>query len=107
MFSHLPKLLTYFFLKKKISLFLDSKTNPKAISEAMVHLDSFLQSIHSDMALSLRITSSRVVKRIVKRGLVRFLETYKSFYQEISSNEHVYFILKFIIHIFHSIQRIY
>ena len=51
----------------------------------MSHLDTFLASSTSDLVQSLsRLTSSKVIQRVCKRGLVRFLETYRKFHEDIS-----------------------
>jgi hypothetical protein len=57
----------------------------------MSHLDTFLASMTSDVALTLsRITSSKVIQRVCKRGFKRFLETYRKLYEDIQDPNNGY-----------------
>ena len=48
------------------------------VMRSMCFLDYFLSSISSDISLQLsRITSAKLLKTVMKRGFVRFLEVYK------------------------------
>ncbi len=72
------------YLTSQAILAKDMKTHPGMVREAMSHLDTFLASSTSDLVQSLsRLTSSKVIQRVCKRGLVRFLETYRKLYEDI------------------------
>lgn len=91
--SGLASLVQHFEYNKKAKIHLasDSKTNIEIVKEAIQHLDSFLSSMTTDIATSLqRVTSAKTVKRVCKRGLVRFLETYKKLYDEIKDPNNGY-----------------
>lgn len=48
------------------------------VVRSMEFLDNFLSSISSEISLHLsRITSAKLLKTVMKRGFVRFLESYK------------------------------